>query len=85
MGTLSLRKIPGRDNKSVSKKLKRCGMADELRVKFWGVRGSYPTPGPGTVRYGSNTACVEIRLGERMVVLELSLTSRLANKSTGRL
>ena len=45
-------------------------MADELRIKFWGVRGSYPTPGPGTVKYGGNTACVEIRLGERTIVLD---------------
>ena len=45
-------------------------MPDELRVKFWGVRGSYPTPGPGTVKYGGNTACVEIRIGERTIVLD---------------
>jgi phosphoribosyl 1,2-cyclic phosphodiesterase len=45
-------------------------VADELRIKFWGVRGSYPTPGRGTVRYGGNTACVEIRLGERTIVLD---------------
>src|SRR5512139_1587864 len=45
-------------------------MADDLRVKFWGVRGSYPTPGPGTVRYGGNTACVELQLGERTIVLD---------------
>ena len=38
-------------------------MSDELRVKFWGVRGSYPAPGAGTVKYGGNTACVEIRAG----------------------
>jgi phosphoribosyl 1,2-cyclic phosphodiesterase len=45
-------------------------MSDDLRIKFWGVRGSYPTPGAGTVRYGGNTACVEIRLGERTIVLD---------------
>src|SRR5688572_30775275 len=28
------------------------------RIKFWGVRGSIATPGPGTVRYGGNTSCV---------------------------
>ena len=28
-------------------------------VRFWGVRGSIPTPGPGTVFYGGNTTCVE--------------------------
>jgi phosphoribosyl 1,2-cyclic phosphodiesterase len=32
-----------------------------MRVTFWGTRGSVPTPGPSTVRYGGNTACVEVR------------------------
>jgi phosphoribosyl 1,2-cyclic phosphodiesterase len=32
-----------------------------MRVRFWGTRGSVPTPGPTTVRYGGNTACVEMR------------------------
>ena len=27
-------------------------MNDKLRIKFWGVRGSYPAPGAGTIRYG---------------------------------
>ncbi len=30
-------------------------------LKFWGVRGSIPTPGPSTVRYGGNTPCLELR------------------------
>lgn len=45
-------------------------MAGEMRVKFWGVRGSYPTPGAGTVKYGGNTACVEIQVGERTIGLD---------------
>ena len=45
-------------------------MSDELRFKFWGVRGSYPAPGAGTVKYGGNTACVEIRAGERIIILD---------------
>ena len=45
-------------------------MNDELRIKFWGVRGSYPTPGAGTVKYGGNTACVEICAGERTLILD---------------
>jgi phosphoribosyl 1,2-cyclic phosphodiesterase len=45
-------------------------MSDELKVKFWGVRGSYPTPGAGTVKFGGNTACVEVRAGERTIVLD---------------
>jgi phosphoribosyl 1,2-cyclic phosphodiesterase len=32
-----------------------------MRVRFWGTRGSVPTPGQSTVRYGGNTACVEAR------------------------
>ena len=32
-----------------------------MRVRFWGTRGSVPTPGPTTVRFGGNTSCVEMR------------------------
>ncbi len=32
-----------------------------MKVRFWGVRGSYPVPGPSTNRYGGNTSCVEVR------------------------
>ena len=45
-------------------------MSNELRVRFWGVRGSYPTPGAGTVKYGGNTASVEIRAGDRTIILD---------------
>ncbi|GAC1463277.1 MAG: MBL fold metallo-hydrolase [Ktedonobacteraceae bacterium] len=32
-------------------------------VRFWGVRGSYPTPGANTIRHGGNTSCVEVQVG----------------------
>jgi phosphoribosyl 1,2-cyclic phosphodiesterase len=32
-----------------------------FRVRFWGVRGSIPVPGPDTVEFGGNTSCVEVR------------------------
>ena len=32
-----------------------------MDIRFWGVRGSYPVPGPATVRYGGQTSCVEVR------------------------
>ncbi len=32
-----------------------------MRFKFWGVRGSIPSPGPKTVKYGGNTTCIEIK------------------------
>jgi phosphoribosyl 1,2-cyclic phosphodiesterase len=31
-----------------------------MRLMIWGCRGSVPTPGPDTVRYGGNTSCVEV-------------------------
>ena len=31
-----------------------------MKVRFWGVRGSIPVPGPQTNRYGGNTSCVEL-------------------------
>ena len=41
-----------------------------FRARFWGVRGSYPTPGPGTVRYGGNTSCVEVEVGSQTIILD---------------
>lgn len=35
-----------------------------MQITFWGVRGSIPTPGRGTVRVGGNTSCVEVRTTE---------------------
>ncbi len=45
-------------------------MSNELKIKFWGARGSYPAPGAGTVKYGGNTPSVEIRAGERTIILD---------------
>jgi phosphoribosyl 1,2-cyclic phosphodiesterase len=45
-------------------------MKNEFTVKFWGVRGSHPAPGKGTVRYGGNTSCVEVRAGDHVIVLD---------------
>ncbi|MBO0796248.1 MAG: MBL fold metallo-hydrolase [Ktedonobacteraceae bacterium] len=39
-------------------------------VRFWGVRGSYPTPGPHTLRHGGNTSCVEIQVGSHTLILD---------------
>lgn len=40
-----------------------------LTLRFWGTRGSIPTPGPSTVRYGGNTPCVEVRTGAGALVI----------------
>ena len=41
-----------------------------MLIRFWGVRGSIPCPGPGTARYGGNTPCVEIRCGEQVLIFD---------------
>src|ERR1044071_314738 len=40
------------------------------RIKFWGTRGSIAVPGPGTLRYGGNTTCVELRADGEIIVLD---------------
>ena len=40
------------------------------RLKFWGVRGSIPVPGPSTIRYGGNTTCVEVRTDGEIIILD---------------
>jgi phosphoribosyl 1,2-cyclic phosphodiesterase len=39
-------------------------------VKFWGTRGSIPTPASWTRVYGGNTSCVEIRFGDAIFVCD---------------
>jgi len=43
-----------------------------MKIKFWGVRGSIPCPGPETVKYGGNTPCIEIRFNdiERQIIID---------------
>ena len=45
-------------------------LKSSMRVRFWGVRGSIPCPGPATMRYGGNTPCIEIRCGDRILVFD---------------
>ncbi len=40
-----------------------------MRVRFWGTRGSLATPGPTTLRYGGNTACVEARAADGTLIV----------------
>jgi hypothetical protein len=42
----------------------------DIFVRFWGVRGSIPTPGSRTRRYGGNTSCVEVRVGDALLVFD---------------
>jgi phosphoribosyl 1,2-cyclic phosphodiesterase len=40
-----------------------------LCLRFWGTRGSIPSPGPQTVRYGGNTPCVEVRTSDGRLII----------------
>jgi phosphoribosyl 1,2-cyclic phosphodiesterase len=52
------------------------GNAAGTTIRFWGVRGSLPTPGPSTVRYGGNTPCVELRCGPHLLILDAGSGAR---------
>ena len=57
-------------------------------IKFWGVRGSIPTPGPSTIKYGGNTACSELRYKDKLFILDAgsgirSLGNELMKQGTG--
>jgi len=43
-----------------------------VKLKFWGVRGSIPSPGSDTVKYGGNTLCLELRFhnSERLIIID---------------
>jgi phosphoribosyl 1,2-cyclic phosphodiesterase len=65
-----------------------------MRIKFWGVRGSIPAPGPETNRYGGNTSCVSVHTaGDKLVIIDMgtglmhlgnSLMSGAFGKGQGR-
>jgi phosphoribosyl 1,2-cyclic phosphodiesterase len=41
-----------------------------VEIRFWGTRGSIPSPGPSTLEFGGNTTCLEVVLnsGRRIVI-----------------
>lgn len=56
-------------------------LPDTFSIRFWGVRGSVAVPGPETVRYGGNTACVEARWGRDIIILDAGTGIRELGKS----
>lgn len=45
-------------------------MKDEFKVKFRGVRGSYPIANKDYLQYGGNTSCVEVNVGGHLVIID---------------
>jgi CheY-like chemotaxis protein/phosphoribosyl 1,2-cyclic phosphodiesterase len=60
------------------------GDRSQLLVKFWGTRGSLPTPGAATLRYGGNTACVEVRDGDTIIMLDCGSGAREMGAALGK-
>jgi phosphoribosyl 1,2-cyclic phosphodiesterase len=54
---------------------------DVFRVKFWGVRGSIPVSGPELLRYGGNTACIEMRCGGHTLLFDAGTGVRPAGEA----
>jgi phosphoribosyl 1,2-cyclic phosphodiesterase/CheY-like chemotaxis protein len=54
------------------------------KIRFWGVRGSIPTPGMQTATYGGNTSCVELRVGEQIIILDAGSGIRALGQSLMR-
>lgn len=52
-----------------------------MLVRFWGTRGSIPTPGPSTVRYGGNTSCIEVRSRQSLVIFDCGTGARALGTS----
>lgn len=53
-----------------------------LRMQFWGTRGSIPSPGAKTVRYGGNTPCVEVRTADGwLIILDAGTGARELGRS----
>ena len=43
---------------------------NHIEIDFWGVRGSVPSPGPKTAKYGGNTSCVSITVNNKILILD---------------
>jgi phosphoribosyl 1,2-cyclic phosphodiesterase len=48
-----------------------------MYARIWGTRGSYPVARSDVLRYGGNTTCVEVRAGDRCIVLDAGTGMRL--------
>ncbi len=54
---------------------------DRFFVRYWGVRGSIPAPGPKTQRYGGNTTCLELQAGDQTISIDGGTGVRLFGSS----
>jgi len=41
-----------------------------MKLTLWGTRGTFPVPGPETVRYGGDTSCLSVEADDRVLVID---------------
>lgn len=63
--------------------------AKKFKVTFWGVRGTYVMPGETTLKFGGNTPCIGVEVGNQLIVLDAgsgiaNLGSHLLQQHNGR-
>lgn len=51
-------------------------VAGDIALTIWGARGSIPAPGRHTLRYGGETTCLEVRVGESVVLIDCGSGAR---------
>ena len=62
-----------------------------MYIRFWGVRGTIPTPGRETIEVGGNTSCIEVRTSDdQLIILDagtgiLPLGRHLLKENPGRI
>jgi len=52
-----------------------------MQVRIWGCRGSYPVSGADFMRYGGNTSCAEVWVGDTLIVLDAGTGMRPLGQS----
>jgi phosphoribosyl 1,2-cyclic phosphodiesterase len=56
-----------------------------LQIRFWGVRGTIPTPGPDTIKIGGNTSCIEVITSDRQrIIIDAGSGIRLLGKKLSK-
>ncbi|MCW6036048.1 MBL fold metallo-hydrolase [Spirulina subsalsa FACHB-351] len=53
----------------------------QFKITFWGVRGSIPCPGAETVRYGGNTPCIAMEVGDKNLIFDGGTGLRVLGQS----
>jgi phosphoribosyl 1,2-cyclic phosphodiesterase len=61
--------MAGKNNSRFSNGFNRHIQGWFMKFRFWGVRGSIPSPGPRTARYGGNTTCIEVRSDDDTLII----------------